>query len=167
MELRLRDADPMDTDALVAILIAAKVGSIPELIDDHDRDEAFWTDRWRRYLTEGSRAQMSHGDGFALLAKLSGKPVAFAAWHHTTRHGTDAELESIYVLRSAQGAGVGTALLRAVATRLLADGSQSLCVGYDPRNPYKRFYFKHGAVELNPHWAMWQPLDALVLGPRC
>ena len=165
MELHLREAGPTDTDVLVGILIASKVGSIPQLIGEHDRDEAFWTDRWRSYLNDGSRAQGSLGDGFALPAELSGKAVAFAAWHHTTRHGTNAELESIYVVHSAQRAGVGTALLRAVASRLLADGSRSLCVGYDPRSPYKRFYFKHGAVELNPHWAIWRPLDTLALDP--
>ena len=164
MNFRIRDATPADTDTLVTILIAAKEASIPHLTDDHDRDVRFWTDRWHGYLTKGSRAQMSRGDGFAILADSSERPVGFAAYHHTERHGTDAELESIYVLREAQGQGVGTGLLQAVAGQLRADGSRSLCVGYDPRNPYKRFYWKHGAVEIEPHWAVWRDIGRLAPG---
>lgn len=159
--MRLRDATPADAGAIAALLIATKESSVPELTDDHDRDVGYWTDRWRRYLADGSRAQMSRGDGFAILAEMDGRPVGFAAYHHTTRHSTDAELESIYVLKAAQARGVGTELLRTVAARLCADGSASLCVGYDPRNPYRRFYVRHGAVEVNPHWAVWRDLPAL------
>ena len=159
--MRLRDATPADAGAIVALLIATKESSVPELTDDHDRDARFWTDRWHRYLAEGSRAEMSRGDGFAILAEADGRLVGFAAYHHTGRHGAEAELESIYVMKEAQGRGVGTELLRTVAARLSADGSASLCVGYDSRNRYKRFYAKHGAVEVNPHWAVWRDLPAL------
>ncbi|MCZ6916433.1 MAG: GNAT family N-acetyltransferase [Gemmatimonadetes bacterium] len=154
----IREATAMDTDAIVAILIASKEGSFPHLIDDHDRDVPFWTNRWRRYLSEGSRAQQSRGDGFAFLAESDGRPVGFAAYHHTTRHGADAELQAIYVLREAQGRGLGTALLWVIGGRLYAEGSRTMCVGYDSRSPYKRFYLKHGAVEINRHWARWQDL---------
>ena len=162
MTLRIRDATPADTDTLVAILIATKEGSFPDLVDDHDRDVRFWTDRWRGYLTQGSSAQMSRGDGFALLAEIGGRPVGFAAYHHTSRHDADAELESIYVLRDAQGQGVGTELLGIIGGRLHAEGSRTMCVGYDPRNPYKHFYRKHGAVEISPHWALWRDVSELV-----
>ena len=157
----IREATASDADAIVAVLIASKMGSFPQLIDDHDRDVSFWTNRWRSYLTIGSRAQMSRGDGFALIALADGKPIGFAAYHHTTRHGTDAELESLYILPEAQGLGLGTRLLRLVATRLQTDGSRSMCVGYDHRNPYRGFYLKHGAVEINPHWAWWREIRSL------
>lgn len=158
MTLVIRDARPADTDTIVGILIASNEASFPHLLDEHGRDHAFWTDRWRRYLTQGSAAQFSLGDGFALLAELEGRAVGFAGYHHTTRHGTDAELESIYVLEDAQGGGIGSRLLGIVASRLLAGGSRTMCVGYHPKNPYKRFYVKHGAVEINPHWAVWNDL---------
>ena len=162
MTFLIRDATPADAGTLVTILIACKEASFPDLVDDHDRDVKFWTDRWHGYLTTGSLAQMSRGDGFAFLAELSGRPVGFAAYHHTARHGTDAELESIYVLREAQRQGLGTELLRVIGGRLRAEGSRSLCVGYDPRNPYKYFYRKHGAVEIEPHWAVWRDINPLV-----
>lgn len=159
MTLCIRDAVPSDADAIVAVLIASKEGSLSHIIGDHDRNVPFFTDRWRDYLTNGSSAQMSRGDGFGLLAELDGRPSAFAAYHHTTRHNTDAELESIYVLPEAQGCGIGSELLRIIGGRLRADGSRAMCVGYDPRNRYKRFYLKHGAVEINPHWAVWRDLS--------
>jgi GNAT superfamily N-acetyltransferase len=161
MNLSIREATPADADTLVAILIASKESSFPYLLDAHDRDVPFWTDRWRSYLVEGSRAQLSCGDGFVVFAEIGSSPLGFAAYHHTTRHGTDAELQSIYILKDAQGRGLGTALLRVVSGRLYADGSRSMCVGYDYRNPYQRFYLKHGAVAINPHWAVWRDLGAL------
>src|ERR1700674_3247185 len=104
---------------------------------------------------------MSRGGVYAHLAAESDRPVAFAAYHHTSRHDADAELESIYVLKDAQGQGVGTELLRLIGGRLQAEGSRTMCVGYDPRNPYKRFYRKHGAVEISAHWALWRDVSTL------
>jgi GNAT superfamily N-acetyltransferase len=111
----LRRATAHDTDAIVRILIASKEASFPETIDAHDRDVPFWTDRWRRYITKGSRAQQSLGDGWVFIAELGGMPVGYVAYHHTRRHGTDAELQNIYVLKEAQGQGIGTHLLGVVA----------------------------------------------------
>jgi GNAT superfamily N-acetyltransferase len=158
---RIRDATPADAGTLVHILIASKEASFPELVSDHDRNARFWTDRWKDYLTTGSRAQMSRGDGFAFLAEWNGRAVGFAAYHHTRRHDADAELESIYVLKELQRRGLGTELLSVIGGRLREEGSRSLCVGYDPRNPYKSFYLKHGAVEIGPYWAVWRDLGKL------
>jgi GNAT superfamily N-acetyltransferase len=151
-----------DVEDIVRILIATKVASLPGLIDDHDRDIAFWTNRWRSYIQEGSRAQMATGDGFAVIAEVENAPVGFAAYHHTRRHDTQAELQSIYVRKEAQGSGIGTLLLRFIATRLHDEGTTTMCVGYDPRNPYKRFYLKQGAIEISPHWAMWQDVSRII-----
>ncbi len=140
--IRLRPASADDTELIVRILMASKEESYPDTVDDHDRDLAFWERRWRGYLTEGSHAQGSLGDGFAFVAELGDEPVGFAAYHHTRRFGTDAELQSIYVLKRAQGRGVGTRLLAEIAARLAADGSATLCVGYAASSPYNRFYAK-------------------------
>ncbi|HXY19374.1 MAG TPA: GNAT family N-acetyltransferase [Gemmatimonadales bacterium] len=160
MSIEIRPATPADAEAIAAVRTASRERSLPELVDAHDRDAGFWTERWRRYIERGSAAQHARGDGWAFVAEADDGPVGFAAYHHTARHGCDAELESIYVLREAQGRGVGTALLWRIGERLVGEGSRSLCVGYDPRNPYKRFYLKHGAVEINPHWAAWRDLGA-------
>jgi GNAT superfamily N-acetyltransferase len=160
---RIRRATVDDTNSIVAILIASKEASSPDRIDDHDRDAPFWTRRWRGYIERGSQAQQSRGDGWVFLAEMDGRPVGYVAYHHTTRHGTDAELENIYILKEWQGRGIGTELLAIVAHRLHADGSRTMCVGYDAESPYKRFYLKHGAVELEPGspWAIWSDVSAL------
>jgi GNAT superfamily N-acetyltransferase len=154
----IRDARPEDAASIARVEIRTKEESFPPPLDPRDVDFPFRHDRWQRYLTEGSRAQHALGDGFAILAESAGQIAGFAAWHHTRRWQCDAELQSIYVLRPHQGLGIGTLLLREISARLRAGGSSSLCVGYAPDNPYRRFYRKHGAVEINPHWAVWRPL---------
>ena len=160
---RIRLASAADTDTVVRILIASKEKSFPDTIGDHDRDVGFWTDRWHGYITSGSRAQMSRGDGWVFIADVDGQPVGYVAYHHTARHGTDAELQNIYLLKEYQRQGIGTHLLGVVAHRLAADGSRTMCVGFDKFGPYKQFYFKHGAVELAPGapWAIWDDVPAL------
>ncbi len=153
--ITLRDAVPEDTGAIARLQIQTKEEALAGLTDDHDRDFGFWQDRWLRYLRDGSSAQKALGDGFAILAESGPDLVGFAAYHHTRRWGCDAELQSIYVRLSWQRQGVGRTLLREIMRRLRAEGSRSLCVGYAPENPYRRFYFKNGAVAINAHWAYW------------
>ena len=161
--MQIRRATVRDTDTVVSILIASKIASFPDTVDEHDRDVAFWTRRWRGYITSGSRAQQSLGDGWVFLAELDGVPVGYVAYHHTKRLGTDAELQNIYLLKNAQRQGIGTRLLGVVAHRLRADGSRTMCVGFDAGSPYTRFYFKHGAEETAPGapWAIWHDVSAL------
>jgi len=154
-EVHVRQAGPEDTQLIVGILVASKEGSYPETIDEHDRDVVFWEQRWRGYLTEGSRAQGSLGDGYAFIAEVDGQAVGFAAYHHTRRFATDAELQSIYVLKGAQGRGVGTRLLQEIVSRLEADGSRTMCVGYAARSRYNRFYEKYGAKAIGPEYSVW------------
>lgn len=161
LELQIRLATVEDVDAIVSIYVGTKRDSLPELIEDYDRDLPFLTNRWRSYIREGSRAQMAMGDSFSLLAIADKQPVGFAAYHHTRRHDTQVELQSLYVRKEAQGRGVGTQLLQSIAVRLIEEGSTTMCVGYDPRNPYRRFYYKYGAVEINPHWSYWPDVHAI------
>jgi ribosomal protein S18 acetylase RimI-like enzyme len=156
----VRIATDEDVAGIVRVLIATKATCLPAM-SEQDRDVAFWTARWRSYILDGSKAQLASGDSTTFIVEQDSRPVAFAAYHHTRRHGTDAELQSIYVLPDAQRRGIGSALLRLIAERLVADGSASMCVGYSPENPYKQFYLKHGAVELDPHWAVWRNLPEL------
>jgi GNAT superfamily N-acetyltransferase len=153
--IRLRDAQPDDARTIARLLIQTKEESIPQLIDNHDRDLDLGQERWLRYLRDGSTAQKSRGDGFGILAESASDPIGFAAYHHTYRWDCDAELQSLYVRLPWQRQGVGSTLLREVMRQLRAEGSRSLCVGFSSDNPYKRFYFKHGAVAINPHWAFW------------
>jgi GNAT superfamily N-acetyltransferase len=160
----LRRAALGDVETIVRILIASKEASFPDTIEDHDRDVGFWTQRWRDYILRGTLPLQILGDGWVFLAEVDGRPVAYVAYHHTKRHGTDAELQNIYVLKEWQGRGIGGHLLGLVAHRLHADGSRSMCVGFDSDSPYKRFYLKHGAIETEPGapWAIWSDIGTLV-----
>jgi ribosomal protein S18 acetylase RimI-like enzyme len=50
------------------------------------------------------------------------------------------ELEAVYVLKSHQGRGVGTALVREATRFLVSTGRTSLIVWVLLQNPYRRFY---------------------------
>ena len=163
LNLRIRRAGIGDTDTVVRILIASKEASFPETVEDHDRDVTFWTRRWHDYIARGNLPFSILGDGWVFLAEIGGVPVGYIAYHHTRRLETDAELQNIYLLKDWQRKGIGTALLGVVAHRLAADGSRSMCVGYDSDSPYKRFYSKHGALETSPGapWSIWKDVRAL------
>ena len=107
----IRRASVSDTDTVVRILIASKEASFPDTIEEHDLDVQFWTRRWRDYILRGRLPLAPFGDGWVFLAEVDGEPVAYVAYHHTSRHGTDAELQNIYVLKEWQRKGIGARLL--------------------------------------------------------
>jgi len=84
--------------------------------------------------------------------------VGYIAGHFSTRHNTQGELQSIYVLREFQRCGIGGALLDRLAAWSVGHERQAVCVGIGPANPYKRFYEKHGARCINKHWLMWDDI---------
>ncbi len=155
----LREANLADVDSILDVLISTKEASLSNIISDHDRDRPFWADRWLRYIRDGSSAQHSLGDGTVLLYERDNRVSGFAAYHHTTRHGINAELQAVYVLKEELGQGLGTKLVETIGKRLYLEGARSMCVCYDPRNPYKQFYLKLGAVEIDPNWAIWRDLS--------
>ena len=73
----IRRATESDSGTIVSILIASKEASFPDTIDDHDRDVQFWTQRWHGYITRGSSARQSSGDGWVFLAEVEGVPVGY------------------------------------------------------------------------------------------
>ena len=164
--LKIRDAQVGDALAIAATYCLAKRHSLPDLITDRDCDLNFQADRWKDYLTHGSRAQFSKGDGYVHVAEVEGAVVGYLAWHSTSRHGTDAELQSLYILGEFQNQGIGGALLNHLEEKAMGHGVKSMCVGYDPANPYKRFYAKYGAKALNEHWSIWPDLSVISEKPN-
>lgn len=157
----LYDAKPRDAEAIARLMIRCKEQSFDEELHPHELDLEFWQERWEGYLTNGSMAEHALGDGFVIAALSGTEMLGFAGWHHTRRYDCDGELLSIYVDHAQQGKGVGTALLREIMGRLTAEGGQGLCVEYEPDNPYRRFYNKHGAQEVAPRWAVWRTFPTL------
>lgn len=93
---------------------------------------------WRDWLSTGT---------LTLVAEKDGRVVGFAhaGSNREPIESCDAELYAIYLLQKAQGHGIGTALLRAIAAALIERNFTSMAVWVLERNPSRDFYAKSGA----------------------
>ena len=108
-------------------------------------------DEYLAGLDEGLRVKLWRerldGQTTVLVAEHAGEVVGFAAAGKIREpvETCDAELYALYLLREAQGRGIGTALLKAVAAVLREHGFKSMSVWVLERNPSRSFYEKNGA----------------------
>jgi ribosomal protein S18 acetylase RimI-like enzyme len=99
------------------------------------------TRRFRLELTRAHKGQVT------LVAEGAEGAVGYASGAVLTGdgRGADAEVFTLYVLRAAQGLGVGRALLQAQARVLRAEGAKSLMLFVLSRNePARAFYERLG-----------------------
>ena len=101
-------------------------------------DEALREQLWREWLG---------GETFVWVAEKDGHVVGFAHAGAIREdvEACDAQLYAIYLLKEAQGLGVGTALLRAIVAELTERNFRSLAVWVLERNRSRAFYEKSGA----------------------
>ena len=91
--------------------------------------------------------------------------VGLIAGHLTRRYDCDGELQWIDVAPDHQQQGIASALLCQLATWFASHHATRICVDVDSANTIaRRFYARHGAVPLNPHWLVW-PDITVVLTP--
>jgi L-amino acid N-acyltransferase YncA len=100
-------------------------------------DETLRAQLWREWLG---------GDALVLVAERGGEVVGFA---HAGKireavEQSDAELYSLYLLREAQGKGIGLALLKRMAALLVEQGFRSMAVWVLERNLSRQFYERNG-----------------------
>jgi GNAT superfamily N-acetyltransferase len=126
----------------------------------------YWTVRISRYLSG------EHHPQHALLPRVSyaafedDSLVGFIAGHLTRRYACDGELEWINVIPERRGSTVASELLCLLAAWFVEQKASRICVDVDPANSTaRRFYLRHGAVELNEHWLVWNDIK-LVLGQQ-
>jgi ribosomal protein S18 acetylase RimI-like enzyme len=95
----------------------------------------------RRFHHELVLARKGH---VTLIAESTDGAVGYAAGALLDASGraADAEVFTLYVLREAQGAGVGRALLRASARVLRAEGAKSLMLFVLSRNEHARGFYE-------------------------
>ena len=149
-DLRIERLDPRDVDVLRPLWLALRDhhGSLTEDWGPVREDEDSWARRRRDYatwLTEpdafclvARRAEDGPPLGYALVTVNSGSPT----WAAVERFGY---LETLSVLPSARGAGVGTALLDALQAHLSALGVARLELTMVARNAgARRFYERAG-----------------------
>jgi len=121
--------------------------------------------RWDGYVRRVRHPQHALEPRILFAALVDSRLVGYIAGHFSQRYDTQGELQSIYVLKNYQGRGIGTALLERLAAWLAENNRRCVCVGIDPKNPYQRFYEKHGAHPINEHWLAWDDIGSILRGP--
>ena len=101
-------------------------------------DERLRAQLWREWLG---------GETVVFVAEMNGCIVGFAHGGRIREpvDSCEAELYSIYLLRAAQAKGIGTALLRALASALVERNFHGMAVWVLERNPSRAFYARSGA----------------------
>jgi GNAT superfamily N-acetyltransferase len=117
----------------------------------------------RRYLAGEHHPQQALLPRVMWMAAERESPVGYAAGHLTRRFGCDGELQWIYVVPEHRRSQIASTLLRLVAEWFLEHGARRICVdvGDDAARP---FYRRHGAVDLNRHWMVWNDISGVVEG---
>jgi GNAT superfamily N-acetyltransferase len=95
------------------------------------------------------------------LASEDGAPIGYVAGHLTRRFQCDGELQWIYVAPPARGTPVAGELLRILAGWFVTQGARRICVDVGDERA-RRFYRRHGAVEIRQHWMMWDDIGTVL-----
>lgn len=113
---------------------------------------------WTRVLSAASDAACT------FVAEVEGEVIGFAAGMTLAERKLDfdAELTAIYVLPSAQGAGIGRRLLTEVATTLGAAGAPGMLVWVLAQNRKARDFYAHFNAQLLAEQTFrWDELDLI------
>jgi len=139
----VRAATLQDASAIshVQSWLTTYAGIVP---DDYlsSLNEAERVPLWREWLVR---------DIHVYVAELDGQVVGFVSGGQIREplQEYDAELFAIYLLKRAQGIGIGTALLRKLAGSLNDRGFKSMAVWVLQDNPSVHFYEKSGALHVS------------------
>ncbi|HEX8695681.1 MAG TPA: GNAT family N-acetyltransferase [Longimicrobium sp.] len=146
--VRYRRADLADVPVLARLRREGEAGGASE-------------ERMLRYLAGEHHPQQALPPRVMWMAVEGESPVGYVAGHLTRRFGCDGELQWIYVVAEHRRRQVATALLRLLAGWFAENGASRICVdvGDDRARP---FYRRHGAVELNRHWMVWDDIDGVL-----
>lgn len=151
-------ASENDIATLANVEVASKKASIPQLLNAYDTDLASRISRWATWF-RGESPAGSRPERVAYKAIVSDQTVGYLSGHLTSRYNCDAEIQSFYILKDYQRIGVGKLLFDQFVLWMAQQGAKSLCVGFDPGNPYKNFYLKQGGRYLNEHWIIWDDVS--------
>lgn len=158
--MEIKVANPADIEAITRVEIESKLKSFPELVEPHDIDFETRAYRWKTWFA--GQSPVSAKPERVMFKAIDGdKITGYLAVHLTTRHNTDAEIQSFYVLKDYQRTGIGTTLLKHAVSWMINFDARSLCVGIAPENPYQQFYLKYGGSFLTPHWIIWDDIRGL------
>jgi ribosomal protein S18 acetylase RimI-like enzyme len=147
----------------------ARPGDIPDMAEIRAADwgtEEYWRERITQYLTGKLHPKEALQPRVSFLALEDGRVVGLIAGHLTRRFGCDGELEWISVRDECRGRGIAAELLRHLTQWFIANNARRVCVDVEPSNLVaQRFYARHGAEKLRPHWMVWKDIGAVIV-PR-
>jgi GNAT superfamily N-acetyltransferase len=121
--------------------------------------EAGGDSRMLAYLTGRHHPQQALAPRVMWIAEDGEVPIGYIAGHLTKRFDCDGELQWIYVVPEHRRGQVGSRLFALLANWFVEHGARRICVdvGDDAARP---FYRRHGAVELNKHWMVWNDVGS-------
>jgi GNAT superfamily N-acetyltransferase len=163
-DITIRPAAPADAMAIAQVRVDAwrttYKGMIPDayLASMKVEDSAAL---WEKILTAGPNSTS------VFVATDANGVVGFAAGNMLAepKHGLDAELSAVYIVREAQRAGVGQRLVATVAAAQRAHGATGLIVWVISGNkPARAFYEKLGAELLIEQPFSWDGMDLIEAG---
>lgn len=143
MEHLIFPAGPDDAEALARVHVATWRETYAGLLPDAYLARMSVAHHARRWFVSLSRpapreVTLAAARPEGLIGYVSGGPSR-------RRRPEEGEIHTLYVLRSAQGSGVGTALLRGAARVLQAEGMRSLAISVLRDNvPARAFYDRLG-----------------------
>ena len=139
----------------------AELADVPLLVRLPQAEEAGGDPRMARYLAGEQNPQHALPPRVMWMATVDGAPLGYVAGHLTRRFECEGELQWIYVVASHRRTGVASHLLRLLAGWFVEHGARRVCVdvGDDAARP---FYRRHGAVELNRHWMVWDDIGVVL-----
>jgi ribosomal protein S18 acetylase RimI-like enzyme len=147
MQTRIRQATAADCEAIAAVHVVGWRESYRGLMPDSVLDALSIAERaalWRRSVSQGTSSVLVAEVGTALVGFAAGGPRRGDAFAHDG-FACDGELYAIYVLRTAQGAGVGSRLLRETAAALARREFTALALWVLRANfNARQFYHRHG-----------------------
>jgi ribosomal protein S18 acetylase RimI-like enzyme len=141
LDYAIAPAGPADAAELARVHVRCWRETYPGILPQAALDRMSLGAHARRFRHDLTRAQAGQ---VTLIAEGEGGAVGYASGAMLTGDGraADAEVFTLYVLRSAQGVGVGRALLTASARVLRAEGAKSLMLFVLTRNVRARGFYE-------------------------
>jgi GNAT superfamily N-acetyltransferase len=142
----IRQAEPNDASRLAELGVRTFTDTFGHLYPPEDLASYLAS----AYAVERVAADLRDARKRMWVAEHDGVPVGFALagpchLPHAEVTARCGELERVYLLRSAQGSGLGTKLLASAFEWLLADGPRDLWISvYSENHGAQRLYARHG-----------------------
>jgi len=121
--------------------------------------EEIWRERIQQYLEGKQHPREALRPRIAFVCVDGEQFAGLIAGHLTRRFRCQGELQWISVRPEYRRRGVAGQLLRRLAKWFVAHQALRVCVDVEPANEVARkFYARHGAADLKPHWMVWEDI---------